>query len=209
MIILRNEKGFSLIEMLAVILIASTVLLPLLVGLTGNIRVNDNMINRSISTSIASTTLQVFDTMYFQDIEQKFNENGGGVILEFDSESGCELLLDSAPLTDFYEFLSNRFICEQIFEAKIVNRSFTSEQFKVFVYPFIVENTSAFETAINSTDIPEPVRERIIDEVTGRSDRLSGRTFRILSVLVWINYGDNENQYIIRTGLIAPTLELD
>ena len=209
---MRNEKGFSLIEMLAIILIASTVLLPLLVGLTGNIRVNDTMINRSIAATIAATTLQTFETMYFKDLEEQLNnpDNGDGVVLIFNAEQGCENLKLTAPSTQFYIFLSNRETCNRVFEIESINRSFESEQFMVFIYPFTLESEAAknaFDTAIDQNEnIPEDVKAQIKREVTVTE---SGRTFRVLRVLVWINYGEQERQSIVRTGLLSPELELD
>ncbi len=211
---MRNNKGFSLIEMIAVIFIASVVLLPLLVGLTGNIKVNNTMIDRSIASAVTTTTVQAFEEMFFSNIETRLNDpnHGNGILLKFSSDlvnDDCSVLSTTTPRSSFYLYGSNRNTCQEIFNIQSINRSFTSDEFMVFVYPAFVDDEDAFRASIDALAaqnvIPnERLRLFIREDVIEDTSR-----FRVLNIVVWIQYGESENQAILRPGLLSPPLELD
>ena len=233
MIILRNEKGFSLIEMIAVLFIASVVLLPLLVGLTGNIRVNNTQIDKSIASQISVTTIQTFEEMNFNNLYNTWlnsytdwidNPSENGIILRLSSDletDQCSALSSTMHFTDFFQYESNQSVCQQIFEIKSINRSFDSDEFMVFIYPF------SYDVFSNPDDKPSDLEARILaeiesldndgffpidairDEIEKDVNVNNPSRFRMLRVIVWIQYGENQSQSIWRTSLLLPAMEWD
>lgn len=210
---MRNQKGFSLLEMMAVLFIASLVLLPLLIGLSGNIRVNNTMIDRSIASTIASNTLKIFDEMYFDDLENQLNSQGEGVLLRFSGdmeEDDCRLLMTTGHKDNrsIHHYGINQSICENVFDIESINRKFSNEEFMVFIFPAYYEDESEFSskiTALRNNDVIP--NDRLKDEIMN-TVIFSPSQFSFLRVLVWIQYGDNQNQAILRSALLLEPMEL-
>jgi type II secretory pathway pseudopilin PulG len=206
---MNNEKGFSLIEILAVILITTSILVPLLVSLSGNFQVNVRMINKSVATSLTTEALLSFQNMYYQDVEIALN-NHDRPFLKFTENEGCDLLRDysTAPINSFTLYNSNQRVCEYVFEMQAINRSFSDDQFMVIVYPFRVpeDEYTAYIASVNQAytdgEIPIEVRDRLLTVTSGSS-------LRILRTIVWIQYGETSGSNVIRTGLLSPEVEVE
>ncbi|MFW6319912.1 MAG: hypothetical protein ACOC1L_06965 [Bacillota bacterium] len=78
-----NEKGFSLIEMFAVLLISTTVLIPLLFSLINNVQVNSNLIRKNAASLLTVSAIQGFNTMNYNDFPLLEQEVGYQGFLEF------------------------------------------------------------------------------------------------------------------------------
>ena len=208
---MRQNKGFSLIEMLAALLVTSAIIVPLLFSLTASVATNDIMIKRSVATSMTSAALQGFQTMYYTDIENKINDIGNGHFLAFNRDNGCSILRNNRPFspTSIQTAANNRALCDNIFEIQNINTTFDGNQYQVFVYPFQVEaaNLTAYQNAIDQAHangiIPDETLRDLMKNIP------VGQSINILRVTVWIQYGDGSNQVVIRSGLLSPEMELD
>ena len=204
----RNNHAFSLIEILAVILIATTVIIPLLTSLTGNYEVNTRMIRRSSASLVSVATVQGFQNMYYDDIreilEDVYIENAGepeftDLFLQF-NQGNCEGLREpqfpSVGEAETVAFRSNRKTCEIIFDIESINISFDSDQFQVYITPFTV--TTDQRDALLNADVPIQVLDEFAKIPTSDEP-----LFSILRMTVYIRYGDRSGDVIIRDSLLT------
>lgn len=204
---MKNQKGFSLIELLAVILISTSVIVPLIFSLSGNFETNVRLINKSVATTVTTTALQGFQDMYYQDIEIVL-ETSPEPFLIFTADSGCDLLRTSSvqPRNSFNIYTNNLGVCNQIFEIQSINRSFTSDEFMVVVYPYRTPDLASYQASVNQAftegRIPVEVRDAMLET-------LQGDTISILRVVTWVQYADDASQNITRTGLLSPEVEVE
>ncbi len=197
---MNNEKGVTLVELFAIILLVSLVIVPTLTALTGNFRVNASMIDRSTASSKASQTIQGFQNLDFNDLENNLSKETSYTPYSF-SEGCSDLKEGFNPINeDIVTYPSNRQSCEHIFDTNVNDFEFGEDNIKVYLYPFAVEDEEAFKAEIDDSDLPDEVKNII------KSNISEGINIRIFRVVVWIEYGPN--QTLVRHGLITPRIEV-
>ena len=196
---IRNEKGFTLIELFAVIALVSLVILPTLTALTGNFRVNILMMDRSTASLKSTQTIEGFQGLYFTDINNKINEDTPYLL--FTRDQGCSDLIIAGfrPINDIVRYESNQVSCQKIFDTKVNDVEFDAETMQVYIYPYAVDDRDAWLDSIDPTEMPPEVYEQM-ERIT------EGQSIRVLRIIVWIQYSDDRN--ITRPGLIAPRVEV-
>lgn len=203
----KNQKGFSLIELLAVILISTSVIVPLIFSLSSNFDTNVRLINKSVATTVTTSALQGFQDMYYQDIEIVLETSSEPFII-FNADNGCDLLRTASvqPRNSFNIYTNNQGVCDQIFDIQSINRSFSSEEFMVVVFPYRVEDISSYQASVNQAysdgRIPLEVRDTMLDVIEGES-------LSILRIVTWVQYGDDASQNVTRSGLLSPEVEVE
>ena len=161
----NNTKGFTLIELFAVILIASTILMPLLSGYINNFTASNRMHDRKAASSIAMSTVEAFDkiyyenlrTMVFEETDHTLQVDGherlirvtGEDCASFDQNS--DAMLSGANSED---------VCEYIFDFTVANIAFESDEFEVYVYPYTL-TTDEYASMLEDDSIPQSVRDEI------------------------------------------------
>ncbi|MFP4287331.1 MAG: type II secretion system protein [Candidatus Izemoplasmataceae bacterium] len=204
---MKNQKGFSLIELLAVILISTSVIVPLIFSLSSNFDTNVRLINKSVATTVTTSALQGFQDMYYQDIEIVLETSSEPFII-FNADNGCDLLRTASvqPRNSFNIYTNNQGVCDQIFDIQSINRSFSSEEFMVVVFPYRVEDISSYQASVNQAysdgRIPLEVRDTMLDVIEGES-------LSILRIVTWVQYGDDASQNVTRSGLLSPEVEVE
>jgi len=184
---LRNNKGFSLIELFAVIFIASAIIYPLMTALVGNIEINDRLHLRRSATSIADGGLYGIDKLDFSDLyTQVESANSAGqyhVELNIDN---CDTLFST----------EDQNLCIQLFSTIWNNLSLDATEYRVFIYDYNLPQSSIDALYGNAT-IPFEVRTDINNLTASSVVNPS-----LLRISVWVKYYDDPVGTIMISGLI-------
>ncbi len=185
---LRNNKGFSLVELLAIIFISSVIIWPLTVTLVNNIEINDRLHYRRSATSIADGTMYGLDKLDFTDLDAKVDaaNTGGTYFIELNSTT-CSTLDTEADRT----------LCTTIFNLIWSNLILTDGEYRVFIYDYNLSSETIAILYGNEADIPIEVRNEInaIPPSTEANPSL-------LRVTVWIEYYQDPVSVVILSGVL-------
>lgn len=182
-----NNKGYSIVEMFAVILITSLIIFPLLTTLVNNIEINDREQKRLAASNIAGSTLDSLNRFAFTDVAglvTAANTNGDYYIeINFDTcnQLGAE---DEA-------------LCLQLFSSIWNNVSFNSSEFRVFIMNYNLPQNYKDSLALDGA-IPSAVKSVIEDYPAN-----SATNPELYRVIVWIEYDTEENRIITSKGLLS------
>lgn len=183
-----NSKGYSIVEMFAVIFISSLIIFPLITTLVNNMEINDREQKRRAASSIAQSTLENLNRLTFTDIETLVgNANGSGdYYIELNSDN-CVILAAS----------SDQALCTQIFATIWNNVTFDSTQFRVFIINYNLPTSYINSLSINN-NLPVEVRTIISNYPTSTAPNPS-----LLRVIVWIAFDDDTGRTLDLDGLIS------
>lgn len=184
---LRNNKGFSLVELFAVIFIASAIIYPLMTALVGNIEINDRLHLRRSATSIADGALYGIDKLDFTDLYNQVGvaNSAGEYYVELNIDN-CSTLFSTADQN----------LCDQLFATIWNNLSLDAAHYRVFVYDYNLPQSSIDDLYGNAL-IPLEVRNDIYNLAASSVVNTS-----LLRVSVWIQYYDDPIGTIMISGLI-------
>jgi prepilin-type N-terminal cleavage/methylation domain-containing protein len=194
---MRNQKGFSLLELMAVIVLATTVLVPMLSGLIGNFEVNKRMHARKAASSITLTTISALDKVGFDNFEDAY-------LLKTRPESIVEITQGDCGDFDFTEPSPNYRrgsgeVCDMIFSQEWNSIKFdAAETFKVFLYPYYLDEAE-INNILSLNDIPKRVLGEI-EDLTPSMGKIDGDIYR---VTVWIQYDQDTELDIVSSGVIT------
>lgn len=186
---MRNQKGFSLIELFAVIVISTTVLVPLLFSLVGNFEVNARMIRKNAASLVSISAIRGFDQILFSDLNSTPN---------LDTNYYAEYNQNTCTQLSFVDEIE---MCDYIFDLTAQNVTFDDTEYRVFIYPYHI--TEAQRTSLLSTsddDIPQAVKDEIDNDSYIRETESD---LNILRITVWIRYDKATNDSIVRSGVIS------
>lgn len=185
---LKNKRGFTMVELLAMIVITSAIIFPLLTSLIDSFKVNDIMHDRKSAVTITETTIYAFGKLSFQDLSNKIDDanTAGTYFVELD-QSTCSNLL----------YPEDQTLCVKIFDTIWNNLSFNDTTFKVYIYDYTLSQ-SQINSLSSNTDIPVDVRDDIVllTEETIIYDDL-------IRISVWIQYDESSFGITTQTALIA------
>ncbi len=182
----KNEKGFTIIELLAVIVISSIIITPLMYSLVSNITTNAMLHTRRSSVSIAEGTIYGFDKLSYTDLET-LQDDSATHHLVFDSTSCNQLTLE----------VNDDNICEVIFGSSFNNITFDSDHFKAYIYDYNVSSGDQSTLTGSGSTLPQEVKD-VIGALTPSSDPNPG----LLRITIWINYSDDPYSYTVVSGLL-------
>ena len=184
---LRNNKGFSLMELLVIVFIASVVIWPLTTNLIKNIEINSRLHDRRSAASIADGTMYGLNKIDFEDLFLKVDtaNNTGSYYIEL-NEDTCSTLTSTG----------DQALCNQIFALIWNNIAFDSTRYRVFIYDYNLPQSSIDSLSSNEV-IPLEVRNEI-DKITASTTPNSN----LLRVTVWIQYCDDPVSNTILSGLL-------
>ncbi len=184
---LRNNKGFSLMELLAVVFITSFIIWPLTTNLIKNIEINSLLHDRRSAASIADGTMYGLNKIDFTDLFSKVEaaNNTGSYYIEL-NEDTCSTL-DST---------GDQALCDQIFASIWNNLTLDSSRYRVFIYDYNLPQSS-IDSLYGNDVIPLEVRNEI-NNITASTTPNSN----LLRVMVWIEYCDDPVSNTILGGLL-------
>ena len=183
-----NNKGYSIIELFAVILITSLIIFPLITTLVNNIEINDREQKRLAASNIAAGTLDNLNRLSFHDISTKVTDANNNNDYYFELNYDNCLQLNAS---------SDQAFCQQLFASIWNNVSFTTSEFRVFIVNYNLPQGYHDSLEIDGR-LPVAVQDIIADypvSTTANPD--------LYRVIVWIQY-DNETQRVITSkGLLS------
>jgi type II secretory pathway pseudopilin PulG len=184
-----NNKGYSMVELFAVIFVVSLVLLPLLNTLVNNITTNARYHSRRSAVSIAQSTLEGFQRISFTDMETLIEaQNDAGVYyLEFDGND-CG--------TSGFSSGDNG-LCQQLFNSTWSNFNVDAEHFKLYFYNYRMTEEIQSSLLANA-NIPNEVKVHIESLETTSIPNPD-----LYYVICWILYDDDTSSALIMEGLIS------
>ena len=192
---LKNEKGFSLVELLAIIFISSVVIWPLITTLVGNIEVNDRLQNRRSAVGIADSVLYGLDKMIYTN-----NVNGLYDLVD-DANTALDYFYELNSTTCDTITLADQPLCIQLFSGTFNNLTLDNTQLRVFLYDYNLSD--AMRDSILAEDdatIPSEVKTEIGTLVAAGGTYVAD--FELLRIVVWIQYTDDSQGMITVNGVV-------
>ena len=183
-----NNKGYSIVELFAVIFITSLVIFPLITTLVNNIEINDREQNRLAASNIAAGTMDNLNRLSFSDISSLVTTaNGNGDYYLELNYGNCTQLTSSA----------DEALCQSLFTSIWNNVSFDSTQFRVFIVNYNLPQSYVNSLIIDSR-LPVGVQDVISDYPV--SSTANPELYR---VIVWIEYDSDTSRVITAKGLLS------
>ncbi len=184
---LKNNKGFSLIELFAMILITTIIIYPLMQSLVSNIQINSRLNDRRSATNIADGSLYTLDKLDFLDLQglvDTANTNNDYYIeLNLDT---CNTLASSA----------DEAVCTQLFNSVWNNLALTSTEYRIFIYNYNLPQSYIDSLSVNA-NLPTEVQSEIGVIVANANSNTT-----LLRVTVWIEYYQDPVYTLILSGMI-------
>ena len=194
---MKNSRGLSLIELLAVIIVVSVVIMPLMFSLSGNFRVNVRMINRSAASLITASAVQGFDTIPFSDLYDNPSFDVQNGYHRFNRDN-CNLLVETTA------FATSEAICTMIFDMKMIDRSFEDPAlYEAYIYPYFLASDAERDAFIDvaTNDGLDP---RIIEAMENNIEIIDTEyPLDLLNITVFILYDTETDGAIVRNGTLT------
>lgn len=190
-----GNKGYSIVELFAVIFLVSLVLLPLLNTLVNNITNNARTHDRRAAVSIAQGTLDGFNRVEFSNVEAliEAQNDAGAYYLDFDINDCSELSASDVGL------------CQQLFSTSWSNFEADADHFKLYFYNYRL-TTDVRDNLLANANIPDAVKSHIESVyVDGSSNIVLNMETDpdLFYIICWIEYDDDSNLAIVMEGLIS------
>lgn len=209
----KNNKGYSIVELLAMIMITSIIIYPLMASLVKNIEINERLRLRQSATTIANEALygmekleyaKLFSILHTANTDGNYyvELNGG----DFDETiSVCDnfLVADS----------SDAILCANIFNLQASSFGAGSLEYKIFLYNFNIPGDYKDDLTAD-VRIPSQVRD-VISSIVPNDTRIPNTPENpdsftaptpttLLRVTVWIKYYDKdaEEYFVVLSGVI-------
>ncbi len=215
---MKNKNGgFTLVELFAVILIASTILIPLLSGYINNFTANNRMHDRKAASSIALSTVDAFDKIYYENFRNMiYQEDVDGTFddirVEYDDGEIHERMVrvDGNDCSFFTEnsramlgVATSEEICGYIFDFSFANIQFDTNQFEVYLYSQAMTSEER-DAILNNDNIPQRVRNEFNNVPTTENP---GQNTTITRITVRVLYDGERGDDYVASGVISEGFE--
>jgi hypothetical protein len=187
---LKNH-GFSLVELLAILLITTIIIQPLISSLVGNIEVNNRAQLRRSALGIAEGTVYGLDKIDFLDFRTQLDvANTSDFYIKYDAND-CPLLSET----------KDQNLCTYIFNQSWGEDTYNINEFKVYMFNFAL--TSAQHSSIyGNLSIEEDARNLIQFDLNILEEVDQTDIPELIRVVVWIDYYDDPDASVVLTGVI-------
>lgn len=194
---IKNNKGFSLIEIFAMILITTVIIYPLLQSLVKNIEINDKLNQFRNATNIADSALYTIDKLNYTNLEDEVDtENLAGEYYILLSLDECSTILISTE---------DIRVCEQLFNSVWNNLELTNEQFKLYIYSYFPTQDS-IDILLANNLIPLEVKSEMDAATTYEEGLIINPNLQpnttLLNIVVWIEYYYDPTSVVVISGVI-------
>lgn len=182
-----NNRGFSILELFAVIFITTLIIFPLITTLVNNIEINDREQKRRSASNIAQGTLDGLNRISYNDIETLvINANASSQYYIELNKDNCNILSAEDEL-----------LCDQLFATIWNNVSFEAAEFRVFIMNYNLPQSYIDSMVVNG-NIPSQV-QTIIGNFTANSSA----NLELYNVIIWIEYDIDDNRTLTQKGLFS------
>ncbi|MBN2604500.1 MAG: hypothetical protein JXR62_01595 [Bacilli bacterium] len=187
---LKNNKGFSIVELLAMIMITTIIIYPLMANLVKNVEVNERLHLRQSATSISRTALYGLEKLDYNTLY--------GFVSAANTAGDYFVELNSVNCTLFTAGSIDENLCNEIFGVVANNLILDEANFRVFIYNYTLPQTYIDAlTDPDNVEIPDQVKSEIPTVAS------SVVTPSVLRVTVWIEYYNDPPYYVVLSGLIV------
>lgn len=192
-----NNKGFSLIEIMAVLVMTTIILVPLLSGLSDAYNANQRSQHRSNALSIAQGAVYALDKIDYFEYEDLVSPTREIVdYVEFNEDNCSNFTNDS-----------NVKICENIFSQIWNNDVYDQSTFRVFVFDFTL-TVDQYDNITENEALPSEVSTKIEELYCTDSPcdfivDLDNNIVSLKRVIVWVQYYEDPDKAIILEGLLV------
>lgn len=191
-----NNKGFTLIEIMAVLVISSIILIPLMTTLTGSINISQRSQMRRITSSVAVDALYGIEKIDFSEFRILLDTANGTSDYYIDVDSTvCNNLTDPDAQT----------VCNSVLSTVWNNLSFTDAQFNIYMFDYVL-TTTQWNALIANQSIDDLARNEIQnnpDILNNINNNPANKIDTLIRVIIWFDYFDEPDQYYVLTGVIA------
>lgn len=186
-----NNKGFSLLEIMAVLAISTILIVPLLTGLSDAYNANKRAQFRSNALSVAEGSVNALAKIDFSDFRTLLNESHSSTDYVELNELNCSNIDDD----------TNESICTNIFTQVWNNQEFDETTFKIYLIDYKL--TTDQYNNITSSDIPDEVITAIENntDITEHLDEANVDT--LIRVVIWIQYFNEPAKAITMEGMLV------
>jgi prepilin-type N-terminal cleavage/methylation domain-containing protein len=190
----RNQNGFTIIELLVVLVMTSIVLVPLLISFTDSIIINRQAMQKRIAVSLAEGIQYSIEKIKFADYRTFLDDSyaANNDYLELD-DSDCDSLFTST---------SDQNICHAIFTMESANM--VCDDTKCQLYLFDYDFNGQYDSLLSDTSLPAGVRNSLQtnqDILAEQSNPIN--TENLIWMVLWINYYDDPQLNLTTVGIIA------
>lgn len=213
----KNTHGFTLVELFAVILIASTIMIPLLSGYINNFTANNRMHDRKSASAIALSSIEGFNKLDYESLYVAVDEDPDNLRIKDDlpviklQQSDCELIFPEDDTTDDNEndedltrIMSSQELCMTIFEMSVANRSFDEENFTLYLYPYrLTKETPDLLKELDDDALPQSVENEILSTPVRDEDDEDGEAVSALRITPHIVYDTNRGDDYVISGILT------
>lgn len=191
-----NQNGFSLIELLAVLVLMSVALVPLLFSFTNSLRANEEALTGRLASSVGDGAIYAIEKIPFSSYRAALDsaQGGGALYLELNADN-CD-----TAFTDPTE----QIVCGNIFAMTSSNLSFDSSTFKIFIFDYSLTATD-HTSLYGNVNIPTSAQ----NEIETNSDILNAistsppATQNLIWMVIWIEFYESPQETMVFTGIIA------
>lgn len=185
----NNQKGFSLIELMAVLVLSSVVLVPLLLSFTNSLQANRQALTSRRAASVAEGALYALEKIEYNLYDTYLGVNDYVVL---DADQCNTAFVDAIDQT----------ICDTIFAMESANLSFPSSDFKIYLFRYNFSGEHA--TLVNDTNLPLSVRNELASnpDILEASLEPTGNLSLIWGI-IWLDYYDDPDAYLVSAAIIA------
>ncbi len=189
-----NQKGFSLIELLATIVVVSIVLVPLLFSFTNSVQINRQSLTQRIAASVAEGMQYSIEKIDFTEYRSILNQENRPNHYYAD--------IDASECNTLFTATTDQTICNAIFTAQSANFTCDSDICKMYLFNYDFDGQ--YDNIINDTTIPESVRNALQtnDEIINAKNNPIN-TDNLIWMILWIDYYDDPNLTLAVVGIIA------
>ena len=184
---LLNNKGFSLLEIMAVLVITTVLIVPLLSGLSDSYSANQRAQHRSNAVSVAEGAVNSIEKIDFASYSELLTlaKNNGDSYYELNIDTCSEFSDLPVNGSDL-----NAALCSQIFGIVWNSQTYTAETFKIFIYDYKLENIEwIFGGTKNTNGIILADGESNVDT--------------LIRVVVWVEYYINPSKSVTFEGMLV------
>lgn len=195
----KNEKGFTLVEVMGMLAIITILITPLMTTLVNNISQNKRMHLRQAALAVAENTLNSVGRLDYINlatiVDDAPSEVDGYYHIELNEDTCISLGDENSSDVNF---------CDIIFTQIFGNNSYDATSFKMYIYPYYLTTTMKNELIdVDSSGLPTNVIAYI--ETLSVYDPLPAENLQadLLNVSVWIQYDDDPVGTVSLNGLIT------
>ncbi len=189
----HNNKGYSIVEMFAVILIATIIVFPMITALVNSVSQNARFHNRRNAVSIAQATNEGFDRMEFDKIK--------GIVDNANLASPYFEVIDYDKCTTYTTgelSVNDQTLCQNLFNSTWSNFNATPENFKSYLIYYNITLSVRNSLTGASSPLPQKVKDAIALHPTSNADNPD-----LFYIITWIQYDEDTQADIVMEGVIS------